>query len=221
MAKTLNLGEVTDEEDIGDFERVYDKTIKFLLKKLSLKTNLYGGEPENPQDQIILDVENAKTTRNVKMRQTLLDKAVKQLQDFEEPEFEVLPEQNLVQCEIDEAAKKFKLKTVRERKQRVLICTEIAKLAMEEMLTDLAFEAAKMAVDSTWDANKDTDLVIAQSQAHNILAQCYVEFLLEEEIEIGHKDLVTLDGDQEDREFTAEQTAKFAEHKSKFVNHIN
>ena len=43
----------------------------------------------------------------------------------------------------------------------MLICTEIAKLAMEEMLTDLAFEAAKMAVDSTWDANKDTDLVIA------------------------------------------------------------
>ena len=143
------------------------------------------------------------------------------MQDFEEPEFEVLPEQNLVQCEIDEAAKKFKLKTVRERKQRVLICTEISKLAMEVMLTDLAFEAAKMAVDSTWDANKDTDLVIAQSQAHNILAQCYVECLLEEEIEIGHKDLVTLDGDQEDREFTAEQTAKFAEHKSKFVNHIN
>ena len=58
---------------------MYDKTIKFFLKKLSLKTNLYGGEPENPQDQIILDVENAKTTRNVKMRQTLLDKAVKQL----------------------------------------------------------------------------------------------------------------------------------------------
>ena len=139
------------------------------------------------------------------MRQTLLDKAVKQLQDFEEPEFEVLPEQNLVQCEIDEAAKKFKLKTVRERKQRVLICTEIAKLAMEEQLMDLAYEAAKMAVDSTWDANKDADLVIAQSQAHNLLAQCYVEFLLEEEIEIGHKDLVTVDGDQEDREFSSDQ----------------
>jgi hypothetical protein len=144
----LGLGELTEEEDIGDFERVYDKTIKFMLKKLSLKTNLYGGEPENPQDQILLDVENAKTTKNVKMRQTLLDKAVKQLQDFEEAPFEVLPEQNLVQCEIEDARKLFKLKQVRERKQRVLICSEIAKLAMEEMLTDLAFEAATMAVDS-------------------------------------------------------------------------
>jgi hypothetical protein len=107
-----------------------------------------------------LDVENAKTTKNVKMRQTLLDKAVKQLQDFEEAPFEVLPEQNLVQCEVEEARKLFKLKQVRERKQRVLICSEIAKLAMEEMLTDLAFEAATMAVDSQWDAAKDADLVI-------------------------------------------------------------
>jgi len=79
VAKSLNLGELTDEEDIGDFERIYDKTIKFLLKKLSLKTNLYGGESENPLDQIILEVENAKTTRNSKMRSTLLDKAVKAL----------------------------------------------------------------------------------------------------------------------------------------------
>jgi hypothetical protein len=50
VASKLGLGELTEEEDIGDFERVYDKTIKFMLSKLSLKTNLYGGEPENPQD---------------------------------------------------------------------------------------------------------------------------------------------------------------------------
>jgi hypothetical protein len=31
---------------------------------------------------------------------------------------------------------------------------------MEEMLTDLAFESATMAVDSQWDATKDADLVI-------------------------------------------------------------
>jgi len=75
---------------------------------------------------------------------------------------------------------------------------------MEEMLIDLAFDSASMSIKENWDAIKDTDLVIAQSQAHNILAQCQVEYLLEEEIEIGHKDLVTLDGDQDDREFTNE-----------------
>ena len=34
------------------------------MKKLDLKTNLYGGDPETVQDQVVLDVENAKTTRN-------------------------------------------------------------------------------------------------------------------------------------------------------------
>ena len=91
---------------------------------------------------------------------------------------------------------------------------------MDEMLTDLAFEASTMAVEATWDASKDADLVIAQSLAHTILAKCYVEFLLEEDIEIGHKDLVTCDGDQEDREFTADMVEKFASQKEKFVNHI-
>ena len=43
------------------------------------------------------------------MRQTLLDKAIKQLQDFEEPDFEVKPEDNLVEEEIEAAKKKFHL----------------------------------------------------------------------------------------------------------------
>jgi hypothetical protein len=36
---------------------------------------------------------------------------------------------------------------------------------------------------------------MAQSESHAILSKCYVEYLLEEEIEIGHKDLVTLEED--------------------------
>ena len=81
--------------------------MKFLLKKLSLKTNIYGGDPESVHEQIILDVENAKTTKNPKMRQMLLDKAVKALQDFEVPEFSVRPETNLVEEEIIQAKRKF------------------------------------------------------------------------------------------------------------------
>ncbi len=40
-----------------------------------------------------------------------------------------------------------------------------------------------------------------------------MEFLLEEDVEIGHKDLVTLDDDQEEREFTEQQKATFADQK--------
>jgi len=47
-----------------------------------------------------------------------------------------------------------------------------------------------------------------------------VEYLLEEDIEIGHKDLVTLEDDQDDREFTEQQKTLFNENKVKFTNHI-
>jgi propanediol utilization protein len=84
---------------------------------------------------------------------------------------------------------------VRERKERVLINAEISSLAMDELLVQVSFDAATMCVAETWDANKDSDLIIAQSNAHIQLAKVYVEYLLEEDIEIGHKDLVTVDDD--------------------------
>jgi hypothetical protein len=135
--------------------------LKFLQKKLSLKTNLYGGDPDNIQDQIIIDVENAKTTKNSKMRETLLGKALKDLIEFEEPEFEVDPSLDMVEEEVKAAQRKFHLAAVRARKERVLIASEIAKLAMEEDLLDIAFRSATLAVTDEWDSQKNADLVIA------------------------------------------------------------
>jgi len=161
-AKSLQV-ELTEDDNPDDFARPYDRALKFLLKKLSLKTNLYGGDPDSMHELIILDVENAKTTKNAKMRETLLDKAIKQLYEYEEPEFEVRPQDRLVESEIAAAQKKFHLKIVRERKERVLIAAEISKLALEENLVELAEQAAKFCVRETWDAQKNPDLIIAQS----------------------------------------------------------
>ena len=187
--------EITEDDDPANFQRPQDKIIKFLMKKLDLKTNLYGGDPETIQDQIILDVENAKTTRNQKMRETLLDKALKALQEFEEPVYKPDQAKDLVEEETLAEQKLFHLNNIKERKQRVLIANEMAKLAFEENLIDLAFDAATLATKDEWDPIKDHDLIMAQSESHAILAKCYVEYLLEEEIEIGHKELVTLDDD--------------------------
>lgn len=153
--------ELTEDDNPDDFARPYDRALKFLLKKLSLKTNLYGGDPDSMHELIILDVENAKTTKNSKMRETLLDKAIKQLIEYEEPEFEVLPEQNLVEEEIVAAQKKFHLNLVKERKERVLIAAEISKLALDENLTEIAYDAATYCVREQWDAQKNVDLIIA------------------------------------------------------------
>jgi hypothetical protein len=105
-----NLGvELTEEDSMDDFLRPYDKALKFLLKKLSLKTNIYGGDPESAHELAILDLENAKSTKNSRMRCMLLDKAVKTLQELEVPDFEEKPELMLVEEEIVEAKQKFKL----------------------------------------------------------------------------------------------------------------
>ena len=39
--------ELTEDDNPADFQRPYDKLLKLFLKKLSLKTNLYGGDPES------------------------------------------------------------------------------------------------------------------------------------------------------------------------------
>ena len=108
---------------------------------------------------------------------------------------------------------------MRERKERVLIAAEIGKLAFEEMLVDIAFEAGTLAVTDEWDAQKNTDLVIAQSESHFLIAKCYVEYLLEEEVEIGFKELVTMDEDEQ-REFSNEERTKYQNWKQKFPQHI-
>lgn len=67
----------------------------------------------------------------------------------------------MVEEEIKAAQRKFHLGSVRARKERVLIASEIAKLAMEENLVEIAFKAATIAVADEWDAQKNADLVIA------------------------------------------------------------
>ena len=76
-----------------------------------------------------------------------------------------------------------------------MIAAEISKLALDEYLTEIAYDAATYCVKEEWDAQKNSDLIIAQSQAHIDLAKVQVEFLLEEEIEIGHSELVIIEDD--------------------------
>jgi hypothetical protein len=95
------------------------------------------------------------------MRETLLGKAIKDLEEFEEPEFEVDPGLDMVEEEIKAAQRKFHLAGVRAKKERVLIAAEIAKLAMEDNLVDIAHKAASLAISEEWDPVKNTDLVIA------------------------------------------------------------
>ena len=68
------------------------------------------------------------------------------MQEFDEPDYEVDPAKDLVETERIEEERAFNLNKIRERKQRVLVASEIAKLAMELNLVDIAFEAGSLTI---------------------------------------------------------------------------
>jgi hypothetical protein len=221
IAKEKLQIELNEDEEPGDYQREFQKVIHRLKKQVDLRLNIYG-EPESEIDQMILDVENAKSTSNMYLRETLIDKVLHQLLEFQEPEFELDDEEekNLNEEERHEKEVEFKKQLLKEKKQRMLLASEISELAFEANLIEIAFEAGKLAVKDEWDPHKDRDLVIAQCKSHYNVSQCYVEMLLEEEIEIGFEDLITITEDQDEREFTEEDNKKYQGWKVLFVEHI-
>lgn len=106
------------------------------------------------------------------LRETLIDKVLKQLMDYSPPTFELTEEeQKKSQEEKDKLEIKFKGTLLNEKKQRMLLAGEIAQLAFDQNLIEIAFEAGKLCVKDTWDPHKDTDLVIAQCKTNFIIAQ--------------------------------------------------
>ena len=45
--RTYHRVEITADDDSADFQRPQDKLIKHMIKKLDLRTNLAGGDPNN------------------------------------------------------------------------------------------------------------------------------------------------------------------------------
>ena len=164
--------ELNEDEEAGNFQREYERVLNSLKKCIDLRLNIYG-EPDTLIDQMILDVENAKSTTNVHLRETLIDKVLQQLLEYEEPEFELTEEQEIKfneeerqECEIQ-----FKKDLNSEKKQRVLLASEISQLAYNDNLIEIAFDAGNEAVKLEWDPHKDTDIIISQCKAHYNIAQ--------------------------------------------------
>ena len=125
-----------------------------------MKLNIYGG-PENKLEEIMADVENAKTTKNTYLRETLLDKVLNELMNYQVQEYTPNPEANLVKEEIDKEEKEYKYQLKKELKLRVLISIEVAELAFKESLIEIAELAAQQCLKQEFNVQKDINLVIA------------------------------------------------------------
>ena len=86
----------------------------------------------------------------------------------------------------------------------------------------MTIDAAKVAIQSEWEHEKDPDLIIAQSEAHLLIAESAGELLLEQNIEIGFEELVAaeLNEEEEEKEYTEDQKKQFGEWKKMVVDHI-
>ena len=201
--------QLNPDEEPGNFQREYERVLKRMKKSIDLRLNIYG-EPESEIEQMILGVEKAKSTNNIYLRETLIDKVLKQLKEHVNTPYEITEEtKTLNEEEKEKKETDFKKKLLTEKKQMILLSGEIANLAFDQNLIDLAFEAGNLCIKDEWDPHKDTDLVISQCKTQYIIAQWYVEMLLEEEIEIGFNDLITIAEDQDEREFTEEDNKKY------------
>ena len=222
VAKKITIP-LTEYDDPGLFQRPYEKEILRIEKVLKLKVDIYG-EPETKIEHVLLEVENAKLSKNDKMREDVLSRCMEILNNYEEKEWVPDVEADMVPEEIEESQRAFKYNIDSERKYIVLISTEICKQAFQLGLFDLAIESGTLALENSWDPQKDPSLIIAQTQVNYLLSQTYADKLLEEDLEIAYFDLKTLEEEDEEefepREFTEEQKRMYAEWKEKVYTHI-
>lgn len=145
LRKALKLDYSLVRAKIGedDSPRPLDKYMNFMLQKLELRQNIYGKPPDTVMEQVVLDVENALHAKNPKMRETLLEQTLSALQNYKEPE--MVPGEGFVEEEIKEQEQKWIVKMERERKNRVLLATEVAKLCLEDGLIEMAIDASLVA----------------------------------------------------------------------------
>ncbi len=95
--------------------------------------------------------------------------------------------------ELREQEERWQLKMERERKNRILLAVEVAKLCLEDGLIELAIDSAILATavegqPQEWKPVAEAELLVAYSEAHFVLADSYSELVAEEEVELCFED---------------------------------
>jgi hypothetical protein len=158
-----------EHENPKSLQRPYERMLFPISKKLELKKNIYK-EPERLFEQALLDIENARNMKNQAARETVLKKAAdKILKDFELQE---KMEDDLVEEEKQEKAKIKKFQSYKDLKLKFLISGDLADVAFDTQLFDLALSMAEFSLSHEWDVNKEPELIAMQANSHFIIARC-------------------------------------------------
>mmetsp|Transcript_632 Transcript_632/g.1142 ORF Transcript_632/g.1142 Transcript_632/m.1142 type:complete len:1749 (+) Transcript_632:55-5301(+) len=172
--------QMTNDDDPGDFLRPYDRYLRFMRTKLRLKREVYK-EPEKLYEQGLVELEQARSLP-AKRREARLKVALEKLMN--EPS--ALPA---------DATQLEKYERRREFKTRCALLGELADLAFEAELDEIAEIAAMYCLTQTWDPVKEVELVVSQAQCCLIMSQVCADKLFELDLEAGFIDLVKIDDD--------------------------
>lgn len=171
-----------EHENPKQLQRTYERMMYPISKKLELKKNIYK-EPERLFEQAWLDIENARSMKNQAAKETVLKKAAdKILKDVETQE---KLEEDLVEEEKQERMKLKKYQSYRDLKLKFIISGDLAELAYEVGLFDLASQMSDYSLSHEWDPLKETELVAMQANSHFILAKCKAQKVISQGLEPG------------------------------------
>lgn len=171
-----------ENENVKTLQRTYERMLYPLSKKLELKKNIYK-EPDRLYEQAWLDIENARNMKNQAARETVLKKAADKILKDVEP-IEKL-EDDLVEEEKQERNKQKKYQSYKDLKLKYMISGDLAEVAYETALYDLASQMAEYSLSHEWDPLKEIDLIAMQANSHFVLAKCKAQRIITSGFEPG------------------------------------
>ena len=187
------------EEDLSLYQRPFDRHLKLLKDRVTLKQSIYA-VPDNYIENVIMELETAASSKSENMRMEVLQKCLGILVSNEEPEFYNDPAKEMVSEEVEAARVKHKQKNLYMYKQKKLLAGEVCKQAFDWELADIAIRAAEFVIADTWEPKNASEMILIQAECCYILALSYIDLLLKENFEIAFAEPTRINAEDQDNE---------------------
>ncbi|CAD8135763.1 unnamed protein product [Paramecium octaurelia] len=191
-------------EDLGLYQRPYDKYLRNLEEKIRLKLNIYQ-EPKNDIERVITQLENVQAAKSENLRIDILQKCLGTIVNLQEQEYWYDTKLDLVEEEQNREKVLKKQENLYQFKQKKLLAAEIARLAFEWEFNDLAFKACEFVCNDTWDVKNASEMILAQVECQYRMAQMIIDNLIKDNFEIPFADPIRVEENENVEELSQEK----------------
>lgn len=232
LSKISPLPKPEDNVNLGYIQRDLDQYINYLLKYVSVKTDLYS-DRTTPLDILIYEEDNIKGSKDINLKKEKIKKCAEIIknykqEEFKEDNFRSESDKNFGKILVDEEKKEieysYKMKVLEDKKHFVLISKNIMALAVESEEYNYALDIFKAInednlLNINWMVKYDAEQIISISEMNLLACKCYENFLLNSEIEIGTQKVINFN--DIDKTYQEVEIDKFNMWKNSYLNHIS